>query len=71
MPLVKASLKAAIQSALDTEATKTSEQDDPAKSRERIAGAIADAVHQFILSATITVTGVSPSGPVTGTGIIS
>lgn len=71
MPLVIVTLREAIKSALDAEATKASESDDPAASRERIATAIADAVHDYILSATITVTGASPSGPVTGTGIIS
>ena len=71
MALVKATLAAAILAALDKQAAKQSEGDDPAVSRVEIATELADAIDLYIKSGTVNtiVTGTSPSGPVTGTGV--
>lgn len=69
MALVKSTLKAAVLAALQKQAAKTAEGDDPAASAEQLASDIADAVDAYIKTATVVsvVTGTSPSGPVTGT----
>lgn len=71
MALVKATLEAAILAALEKQAAKTSESDDPATSRAQIAAELADAIDLYIKSGTVNtvVTGTSPSGAVTGTGV--
>lgn len=70
MPLVPATLEAAILAALDKQAAKQAEGDDPAASRAEIAADLATAIDTYIKSGLVTVTlaGTSPSGPVTGTG---
>lgn len=70
MPLVTQTLEAAILAALEKQAAKQSEGDDPAASRQEIAADLAAAIDTYIKSGTVTVTlaGTSPAGPVTGTG---
>lgn len=70
MPLNKAILEAALLAALTEQANKTQVSDDPAVSRQQLATKIADAIDLFVKSGLVntTVTGTSPSGPVTGTG---
>lgn len=70
MPLVPQTLEAAILAALEKQASKQSDGDDPATSRQELAADIASAIDTYIKSGTVTVTlaGTSPSGPVTGTG---
>lgn len=71
MPLNKAGLQAAILAALNKQANKTNANDDPATSRLELASDIADAIETFVKTGLVntTVTGTSPSGPVSGTGI--
>jgi hypothetical protein len=71
MPLVKLTLEAAIKAAFVKQAAKQKEGDDPKASIDELAADIATAVDTYIKSALVTVTGTSPAGPVTGTGIIS
>jgi hypothetical protein len=70
MALNKAGLEAAILAALTKQANKTNASDDPAVSRQELASDIATAIETFVKSGLVstTVTGTSPSGPVTGTG---
>jgi len=71
MPLVPQTLEAAILAALDKQAAKQGEGDDPAVSRKEMAADIAAAIYSFITSGTVTVTVTGTSatgGPVTGTG---
>lgn len=70
MPLVPQTLEAAILAALEKQAAKQAEGDDPAASRQEIAKDLATAIDTYIKSGlvTTTVVGTSPAGPVTGTG---
>lgn len=71
MALLKETLKAQILAAFQKQAAKKKETDDPAKSAEELADDLASAIDAYIKTATVntTVTGASPSGPVTGTGV--
>lgn len=71
MALVKTVLVAAIEAALNKQAGKTAEGDDPKDSVKEFAADLADAIDVYIKSGTVnsTVVGTSPSGPVTGTAV--
>lgn len=71
MPLVKSVLEAAILAAFEKQAAKQSEGDAPAQSLKEIAADLATAIDAYIKTGTVNtvVTGTSPSGPVTGTGV--
>jgi hypothetical protein len=71
MPLIKETLSAAIQAAFAKQANKTAEGNTPEASVVELSDDIATAVDAYIKTALVTVTGVSPSGAVTGTGVIS
>lgn len=71
MALVKSVLETAILAAFEKQAAKQQEGDDPAASRQEIAADLATAIDAYIKTGTVNtvVTGTSPSGPVTGTGV--
>ena len=59
MPLIPAVLKAHILTILNKQALKSNESDDPATSRDELAGELAEAITNYIRTATVT----TPSGP--------
>jgi hypothetical protein len=66
----KTQLTAKIKAALDFDSEKDLQGiETPAKARERLAEAIADAVEAYVVGRTVNVTGVQP-GSGTTTGII-
>jgi len=71
MALNKAILETAIKAVFDQQAAKNQPNDDPAISRQEMAQGLANAIDDYIKSGIVntTLTGVSPSGAVTGTGI--
>jgi hypothetical protein len=71
MPLIKTVLSSAIKAAFTKQADKKSEGDSPETAIQELSDDIATAIDAYIKSALVTVTGVSPSGAVTGTGVIS
>lgn len=71
MALNKANLVSAIKQALDKQAAKVDPNDDPEDSRTELATDIATAIENFVKSGLVqtNVTGTSPSGTVTGSGL--
>ncbi len=70
MALVQATLEAAILDALDKQAAKQTEGDDPAVSRSEIAADLAQAIFDFVSSAQVNVTAFTATAgpyPVAGT----
>lgn len=70
MPLNKTVLEQAIKAMFDKQAAKEQTSDDPVVSRQEMAQDLANAIDAYVKSGTVntTITGVSPSGAVTGTG---
>lgn len=71
MALVKTVLEAEILAAMAKQASKTGENDNPEVSRKEFAADLANAIDAYIKSGSVNtvVTGTSPSGAVTGTGV--
>ena len=70
MALNKTQLEQAIKAAMDKQAAKESETDDPETARQEFAKDLAQAIYDFIIQAQVntTVTGTAGPYPVTGTG---
>lgn len=71
MALDKTVLQAGIKAVFDRQAAKTKVSEDPALSRQEMAEDLADAIHKYLLMATVntTVTGTATGGAVTGAGV--
>lgn len=65
--ITKSALSLLLQKAFDAQSDVVV---DPKKARKKLADDIADAIEQYVVLRETIVTGTSPSGAVTGTGII-